>query len=227
VTSKPIYSSPAEAVADIPDGAVVMIGGFARVGNPQALIKALIERDVRGLTIIANGTSHAREPNYPITSVQPHQVARTIVSFPVPAASRPGDPWIEGYENETIAIEIVPQGTLAERIRAGGAGIPAFYTPTGVGTPFAEGKELREIDGRLCVLEEALQADFALIQALKADRLGNLVYRGSMRNFNAIMAAAARVTIAQVAEIVEPGELDPEAIVTPGIYVDRLVVVKS
>ncbi len=224
---KPIYTDPAAAVADIPDGATVMIGGFARVGNPQALIAALSARDVRGLTIIANGTSHAREPNYPITSVQPHQVAKAIVSFPVPASARPGDPWIEGYENGTIAIEIVPQGTLAERIRAGGAGIPAFYTPTGVGTPFAEGKELREIAGRPCLLEHALRADFALIQALKADRMGNLVYRGSMRNFNSIMAAAARVTIAQVEEVVEPGELDPELIVTPGIFVDRLVVVKD
>jgi 3-oxoadipate CoA-transferase alpha subunit len=224
---KPIYTNPAEAVADIPDGAVIMIGGFARVGNPQLLIKALIARDVRGLTIIANGTSHAREPNYPITSVQPHQVAKTIVSFPVPASARPGDPWVEGYENGTIAIEMVPQGTLAERIRAGGAGIPAFYTPTGVGTPFAEGKEVREIEGQPCLLEHALTADFALIQARKADTLGNLVYRGSMRNFNNLMAAAARTTIAQVEEVVEAGALDPELIVTPGIFVDRLVVVKG
>jgi 3-oxoadipate CoA-transferase alpha subunit len=224
---KPIYTDPAEAVADIPDGAVIMIGGFARVGNPQLLIKALIARDVRGLTIIANGTSHAREPNYPITSVQPHQVAKTIVSFPVPASARPGDPWVEGYENGTIAIEMVPQGTLAERIRAGGAGIPAFYTPTGVGTPFAEGKEVREIEGQPCLLEHALTADFALIQARKADTLGNLVYRGSMRNFNNLMAAAARTTIAQVEEVVEAGALDPELIVTPGIFVDRLVVVKG
>jgi 3-oxoacid CoA-transferase A subunit len=145
----------------------------------------------------------------------------------VPASARPGDPWIEGYENETIAIEIVPQGTLAERIRAGGAGIPAFYTPTGVGTPFAEGKEVREIAGQPCLLEHALTADFALIQALRADTLGNLVYRGSMRNFNNLMAAAARVTIAQVAEVVEAGALDPELIVTPGIFVDRIVVVKG
>jgi 3-oxoacid CoA-transferase A subunit len=224
---KPIYTDPAEAVADIPDGAVVMIGGFARVGNPQALIKALSARNVRGLTIIANGTSHAREPNYPITSVQPHQVAKTIVSFPVPASARPGDPWVEGYENGTIAIEIVPQGTLAERIRAGGAGIPAFYTPTGVGTPFAEGKEVREIAGQPCLLEHALTADYALIQALRADAVGNLVYRGSMRNFNNLMAAAARVTIAQVEEVVEAGTLDPELIVTPGIFVDRLVVAKG
>jgi 3-oxoadipate CoA-transferase alpha subunit len=224
---KPIYTDPAEAVADIPDGAVIMIGGFARVGNPQALIKALSARDARGLTIIANGTSHAREPNYPITSVQPHQVVKTIVSFPVPASARPGDPWVEGYENGSIAIEIVPQGTLAERIRAGGAGIPAFYTPTGVGTPFAEGKEVREIAGQPCLLERALTADYALIQALRADTLGNLVYRGSMRNFNNLMAAAARVTIAQVEEVVEAGTLDPELIVTPGIFVDRLVVVRD
>jgi 3-oxoadipate CoA-transferase alpha subunit len=222
-----VYVDPLEAVADIPDGATIMIGGFSRVGVPSALIHALVARDVRKLTIIANGTSHTQDPSFPATTIQAHMVARAIVSFPVPPSPRPGDAFIAGYESGTIGLEIVPQGTLAERIRAGGAGIPAFYTPTGVGTPFAEGKEVREINGRRCVLEHALTADFALIRALRADTMGNLVYRNAMRNFNPIMASAARVTIAQVEEVVEPGELDPEAIVTPGIFVHRLLVVKA
>jgi 3-oxoadipate CoA-transferase, alpha subunit len=225
VGTKPVYVDPLEAVADIPDGATIMIGGFSRVGVPSALIHALVARDVRKLTIIANGTSHTQDPSFPATTIQAHMVTKAIVSFPVPPSPRPGDSFIEGYESGAIGLEIVPQGTLAERIRAGGAGIPAFYTPTGVGTPFAAGKEVREINGRPCVLEHALTADFALIRALRADTMGNLVYRNAMRNFNPIMASAARVTIAQVEEVVEPGELDPEAIVTPGIFVHRLVVV--
>jgi 3-oxoadipate CoA-transferase alpha subunit len=152
-------------------------------------------------------------------------VAKAIVSFPVAPSAQPGDPFEAGYENGSIALEIVPQGTLAERIRAAGAGIPAFYTPTGVGTQFADGKETREIDGRLCVLEHALPADFALIRAFRADTIGNLVYRAAARNFNPMMASAARVTIVEVAEIVEAGVMDPEAIVTPGIFVDRVVAV--
>jgi 3-oxoadipate CoA-transferase, alpha subunit len=224
MTSKPVYTDPMQAVADIPDGASIMIGGFARVGAPSALIRALCERDVRGLTVIANGTSHSQDPAQVASNLQAHMVAKAIVSFPVPPSFRPGDRFVEGYENGTIGLEIVPQGTLAERIRAGGAGIPAFYTPTGVGTPFAEGKEVREIDGRPCLLEHALHADFALIRAHRADTEGNLVYRHAQRNFNPLMAAAARVTIAEVDEVVEPGELDPELVVTPGIYVQRIVV---
>ena len=222
---RPIYTDPLEAVADVPDGATIMIGGFASVGLPSALVEALIARDVRGLTIIANGTSHSEDPNHPTGSVRAHMVAKAIVSFPVPPSLRPGNPFVEGYESGAIGLEIVPQGSLAERIRAGGAGIAAFYTPTGVGTPFAEGKEVREINGRLCVLEHALTADFAFVRAKKADTIGNLVYRNAMRNFNPLMAMAARVTIAQVDEVVEAGELDPELVVTPGIFVNRLVVV--
>ena len=184
-------------------------------------------REVRGLTVIANGTSHSRDPGQANMALEASRVANAIVSFPVPASPQPGDAFVEGYERGTIGLEIVPQGTLAERIRAGGAGITAFYTPTGVGTPFAEGKEVREIGGRLCVLEQALTADFALIRALRADTLGNLVYRNAGRNFNAIMATAARVTIVQVEEIVEVGVLDPDLIVTPGIFVDRLVVIPA
>jgi len=212
----------AAAVADIPDGATIMIGGFGGVGVPHALIRALNERALKNLTIIANGTG-ARQGRP--SSVEAHMVAKAIVSFPISPSPRPDDPFEEGYESGGIALEIVPQGTLAERIRAGGAGITAFYTPTGVGTPFAEGKELREIDGRLCLLEHALRADFALIRAFRADAMGNLVYRNAARNFNPMMATAARVTIAEVGEVVEAGALDPEAIVTPGIFVDRVVVV--
>lgn len=224
---KQIYDDPMAALADIPDGATIMIGGFARAGVPSTLIQALNGRDLRNLTIIANGTSHTREPSYPVSTIEARMVGRAIVSFPVSATVRSGDAFIEGYERGTIGLEIVPQGTLAERIRAGGAGIPAFYTPTGVGTPFAEGKEVREIGGRRCVLELALQADFALIRALRADTMGNLVYRNAGRNFNALMAAAGRTTIVQVEEVVEAGALDPERVVTPGIFVDRLVVVKE
>lgn len=222
---KAIFTDPAEAVADIPDGVTIMIGGFAGVGVPSALIAALNAQGVSNLTIIANGTSHARDPKIAQGSVEAHMVGKAIVSFPVPPSARPGDPFVEGYETGKIGLEIVPQGTLAERIRAGGAGIAAFYTPTGVGTPFAEGKEVREIDGRACVLETALRADFALIRALRADTMGNLVYRNAGRNFNPIMATAARITIAQVEEVVDAGTLDPDLVVTPGIFVHRLVVV--
>lgn len=227
MSQKPLFTDPAAAVADIPDGATIMIGGFARVGVPEALVRALSERGVRGLTVIANGMSGAREPTLSPTGLQPHQVDRVIASFPVPSASRGADPFVAGYEDGSIGLEIVPQGTLAERIRAAGAGIPAFYTPTGAGTPFAEGKETREIGGRICVLERALKADFALIKAFRADAMGNLVYRNAGRNFNPMMASAATVTIAQVEEIVEAGELAPETIVTPGIFVNRLVLVEE
>lgn len=222
---KAVYTEAGAAVADIQDGASVMIGGFASAGVPTALVEALNARGVRRLTVIANGTSHSRDSGAARIALEADRVAKAIVSFPVPASARPGDAFVEGYERGTIGLEIVPQGTLAERIRAGGAGITAFYTPTGVGTPFAEGKEVREIDGRLCVLEHALTADFALIRAHRADALGNLVYRNAGRNFNAVMAAAARVTIVQVEEVVEIGALGPDHIVTPGIYVDRIVVV--
>jgi 3-oxoadipate CoA-transferase, alpha subunit len=223
---KPVFDDPMEAVAEVQDGASIMIGGFAGIGVPFTLLRALAKRGVKDLTIIGNGTStHVRDAEFPENAVHAWMVAKAIVSFPVTASPRPGNPFDEGYEKGTIKLELVPQGTLAERIRAGGAGIPAFYTPTGVGTPFAEGKEVREIDGREYVLEHGLTADFALIRAFKADRIGNLIYRNAGRNFNPIMATAGRVTVVQVEELVEVGELDPEVIVTPGIYVDRIVVV--
>jgi len=221
---KPVLVDPAAAVSDIPDGASIMVGGFAGVGVPVLLLRALAQRGVRDLTIIANGTPHRRDPANQAAMVPASMIARAILSFPVGASPQPENPYEQGYERGAIGLEIVPQGTLAERIRAGGAGIPAFYTPTGVGTPFADGKEVREINGRLCVLEHALRADFALIRAHTADRLGNLTYRNAGRNFNPIMAMAADVSIAEVDAVVEPGTLDPEHVVTPGIFVDRIVV---
>lgn len=216
-----LFPDAASAVADIPDGSRIMFGGFAGVGVPLALIAALNEHGAKRLTVIANGTGERQ--GRPST-IEARLVTRAIVSFPVSPWS-PGDAFQKGYEEGTIDLEIVPQGTLAERIRAGGAGIPAFYTPTGVGTSFADGKEVREIEGKLHVLEQALKADYTLVRAFRADTMGNLVYRNTGRNFNPLMAAAARVTIAEVDEIVEAGELDPELIVTPGIYVNRVVVV--
>jgi 3-oxoadipate CoA-transferase alpha subunit len=218
-----LYPDADAAVADIEDGATVMFGGFAGVGVPLALIAALNRRAVKRLTVIANGTGERQ--GRPST-IDAECVAKAIVSFPVSPWS-PGDAFQKGYEEGTIDLEIVPQGTLAERIRAGGAGIPAFYTPTGVGTPFAEGKELREIDGRMQVLEHALTADYCLIRAHKADTKGNLVYRNTGRNFNPLMATASRVTIVEVDELVEAGGLDPELVVTPGIYVNRVVVLRG
>ncbi len=222
----------AQAVADIPDGAVIMVGGFGGPGGmPQRLIVALRDQGARDLTIISNtagipglGIPTGATPGATHNIlVENGQVKKVIASFPVStSASRP-NAFELAYREGKVELELVPQGTLAERIRAGGAGIPAFYTPTGVGTPIAQGKQTRIFDGREYLLEHSLKADFALIRALKADRLGNLVYRGTSRNFNAVMASAARITIAEVDDIVEPGELDPEVIATPGIYVKRIV----
>jgi 3-oxoacid CoA-transferase A subunit len=224
VPERPVYPDAADAVADVPNGATIMIGGFAGVGIPLTLVRALSKRELRGLTTISNGTTHGPDPDLPGGVPAAHQVARAICSFPVRASVNLEDQFERAYENGTVQLEIVPQGTLAERIRAGGAGIAAFYTPTGVGTPFAAGKEVRDFDGRPCVLEHGLRADFALIKAFKADTMGNLIYRNAMRNFNPIMATAAQVTIAEVDEIVPVRALDPEAVVTPGIYVHRIVV---
>ena len=226
-----VFKSFAEVVADIPEGAVVMIDGFGgRGGMPSHLILALRDHEARELTVITNS---AGVPGFGVKRGQEvidtgilfanKQVKKVLASFPVPRSPSVVSEFQKGWRAGEVELEVVPQGTLAERIRAGGAGIPAFYTPTGVSTKLAKGKEMREFDGRQYVLERALTADFALISAHRADRLGNLVYRGSSRNFNPVMATAARVTIAEVNEIVEPGELDPECIVTPAIYVQRIV----
>lgn len=209
-----------EAVAGIPDGATVMIGGFGRAGQPVELIDALIAQGATDLTIINNNAGNG---DVGLAALLAHRRVRRIVcSFP-----RQHDSWVfDGlYRAGEIELELVPQGNLAERIRAAGAGIGAFYSPTGVGTQLADGKEIREIDGRRYALEYPLAADVALVSARQADRWGNLVYRETARNFGPIMAAAATTTVVQVDEIVPLGALDPEAVVTPGIFVDRVVAV--
>ena len=224
----------AEAVSDIPDGAMLMIDGFAGPGGtPQNLIRALRDHGAGDLTIISNtaglasvtgfGTVPGDIPTDIGVLVENEQVKKVIASFPVsPSASRP-TAFEKAYREGNAELEVVPQGTLAERIRAGGAGIPAFYTPTGAGTLIAEGKEVRTFDGREHLLETALKADFALLRAHRSDALGNTQYRGTSRNFNGVMATAADVVVMEVDEIVEPGEIDPGAVHSPGIYVDRIV----
>lgn len=209
-----------EAVADIPDGATVMIGGFGRAGQPVELIDALIAQGAGDLTIVNNNAGNGDVGLAALLAKR--RVRKIICSFP-----RQHDSWVFDalYRDGDIELELVPQGNLAERIRAAGAGIGAFFSPTGVGTQLAEGKEEREIDGRTYVLEYPIRADVALISALKGDRWGNLVYRETARNFGPIMATAAVRTIAQVDEVVPLGGLDPEAVVTPGIFVDRVVAV--
>jgi 3-oxoadipate CoA-transferase alpha subunit len=217
-----IVASAASAVADIPDGATVMIGGFGTAGMPSELIDALIAHGARELTIVNNNAGNGETGVAAL--LKAGQVRKIICSFP-----RQVDSWVfDGlFRTGKIELELVPQGNLAERIRAAGAGIGAFYTPTGYGTPLAEGKETRRIGGRDYVLEYPIRADFALIRALRGDRWGNLVYRKTARNFGPIMATAAKCTIAQVREVVNLGELDPESVVTPGIFVHRVVEVPA
>jgi len=213
-----IVQSMAEAVAGIRDGALVLIGGFGSIGQPNALIEGLIEQGAKDLTIVANnaGVGH----NGLARLMEVGRVRKIICSYP-----RTSDPVVfeELYRAGRIELEVMPQGTMAERMRAAGAGIPAFYTPTSVGTLLAEGKELREFSGRQYVLETALAGDVALVEAWEADRWGNLTYRSSARNFNPVMAMAAKLTIAQAQHIVDLGTLDPEKVATPGIFVQRVV----
>ena len=209
-----------EAVSGIRDGATIMIGGFGRAGQPVELIDALIAQGASGLTIINNNAGNGDVGLAALLAKK--RVRKILCSFP-----RQHDSWVfDGlYRAGEIELELVPQGNLAERIRAAGAGIGGFFTPTGYGTKLAEGKETRLIDGRHYVLEAPLHADFALIKALKGDRWGNLVYRKTARNFGPIMASAAKTAVVQVSKVVELGELDPENIVTPGIFVQRVVEV--
>lgn len=215
-----VYESPQAAIHDLFEGATVMVGGFASAGVPEHLVRALAERGTTGLTVIVNSIAAGRAVD---ALCRRRQIRKAVTSFAVRASSARRGLFEEQYRNGEVELELVPQGTLAERIRAGGAGIGGFYVPVGAGTAAAEGKETRVLDGRVHVLERPLRADFALIRAWKADRAGNLVYRGAGRNFNAVMATAADVVIAEVDEVVEVGALDPEHVVTPGIYVDRLV----
>ncbi len=207
-----------EAVAGIVDGATVLIGGFGTAGQPVELIDALRRTGVRELTVVNNNAGNGDHGLAAL--LKAGQVRKIVCSFP-----RQSDSWVfdELYRSGQIELELVPQGNLAERMRAAGAGIGAFFCPTGVGTPLAEGKEARSIDGRDYVLEYPIRGDVALIKAHRADTAGNLVYRKTARNFGPVMATAAATTVVQVSEVVERGTLDPESVVTPGIYVDRIV----
>jgi 3-oxoadipate CoA-transferase, alpha subunit len=217
-----IVASPEAALADVPHGATIMIGGFGNAGMPAALIDALIAQSASSLTIVNNNAGNGDRGLAAL--IKAKRVRKILCSFP-----RQADSWHFDtlYRAGELELELVPQGTLAERIRAAGAGVGAFYTPTAYGTRLAEGKETRRIDGRDYVLEYPVHADYAIIKADRADRWGNLTYRKSARNFAPIMAAAAKCTVVQVREIAELGALDPESIVTPGIFVRRVVRVVS
>jgi 3-oxoadipate CoA-transferase alpha subunit len=215
-----IVATPAAALADVPDGATVMIGGFGTAGLPNELVEALIEQGAKDLTIVNNNAGNGDSGLAALLATG--RVKKIICSFP-----RQADSWHfdKLYREGRIELELVPQGNLAERIRAAGAGIGAFFTPTGYGTELAKGKETRLIDGRWHVLEHPIHADLALIKAERGDRWGNLTYRMTARNFGPIMAAAAKLTVATVHDVVPLGLLDPETIVTPGLYVQRVVLI--
>ena len=217
-----LCDTAAQAVDGVTDGATVLVGGFGMAGMPVTLIDALIDQGATDLTVVSNNAGNGDTGLAALLAER--RVRKVICSFP-----RQSDSWVfDGlYRDGDIELEVVPQGTLAERMRAAGAGIGGFYCPTGVGTLLAEGKEVREIDGRTHVLEYPIRGDVALIGAHVADRMGNLVYRKTARNFGPVMATAADTTIVQVNSIVDTGTLDPEAVVTPSIYVDRIVRVQS
>ena len=211
-----VYETATDTVFDIEDGMTIMSGGFGLCGNPENLILALAEKGVKDLTVISNNCGTDEYGLGPL--LQNRQIAKMVSSYV-------GEN--KNFEtqllNGELDVELNPQGTLAERIRAGGAGIPAFFTPTGYGTEVAEGKETREFDGTHCILETALRADFAIVKAQKGDTFGNLVFNATARNFNPLMAMAGKITIAEVEELVEPGELDPDEIHTPGVFVQRII----
>lgn len=236
-----VAASSKEALADVFDGAVILCGGFGCVGGmPSTLFRALAQMPVKNLTLVGNAPALGMEAqktaartiqvpeSYADGSLllRNRQVSKLIVSVPAMAIYRMQEPFpiVRALqEGQDIDIELVAQGTLAERIKAARAGIPAFYTRTGLGTLLEKGKEVRQFEGQDYLLEHAIKADFALVWAYKADRYGNLIYRGTSRTFNATMAGAATITVAEVAEVVELGELDPETVVTPGLYIDRIV----
>src|SRR6476620_12304015 len=212
-----VVPSADAAVADVPEGATLVVGGFGLCGIPENLIAALVRRGVKNLTVVSNNCG---VDDWGLGLLLARRQIRKMVSSYVGENAE----FERQYLSGELEVELVPQGTLAERMRAGGAGIPAFFTPAGAGTLVAEGKETRVFDGKEHVLEEGVVGDFALVAAWKGDRLGNLVYRESARNFNPMAATAGRVTVAEVEELVEPGELDPDHVHTPALYVDRIVV---
>ncbi|MBM3353803.1 MAG: 3-oxoacid CoA-transferase subunit A [Betaproteobacteria bacterium] len=217
-----ILDSPAAALAEVPDGATILIGGFGNAGMPSALLDALIAQGARNLTVVNNNAGNADAGLAALIAAK--RVSKILCSFP-----RQTDSWHfdKAWRAGELELELVPQGTLAERLRAAGAGVGAFYTPTAFGTRLAEGKETRHINGRDYVLEYPIHGDYALIKADRADRWGNLAYRKTARNFGPIMAAAAKCTVAQVRQIVALGAIDPEHVVTPGIFVQRVVKVPA
>ncbi|MCY1720241.1 3-oxoacid CoA-transferase subunit A [Prolixibacteraceae bacterium Z1-6] len=217
-----IVSNTAEAVADIFDGATIMISGFGEAGSPVELIHALVDQGARNLTVVSNnaGSGHVGLA----ALIENRQVGKIICSFPRTSISVV---FPELYRNGEIELELVPQGTLAERIRAGGSGIPAFYTRTSVNTQLAENKELRSFNNKEYVLEKAIVADFALVKCHEADKYGNLIYNKTARNFGPVMCMAAKTTIVQARKIIEVGEIDPECVVTPGIFVHRVVEISN
>lgn len=204
-----------EAVADIPSNAFLMMGGFGLCGIPENCISALLERDIKGLTIVSN---NAGVDDFGIGLLLQKRMVKKMISSYVGENAEFERQLLSGE----LEVDLIPQGTLAERVRAGGAGIPAFFTPAGVGTEVAEGKETREFDGKLYLMERWLRADFSIVKAWKGDTAGNLIFKGTARNFNPIMATAGKITIAEVEELVPAGELDPNEIHTPGIYVQRI-----
>jgi 3-oxoacid CoA-transferase subunit A len=210
-----VVASAEEAIQDVFDGASIMVGGFGLCGNPENLIRALVKKGVRNLTTISN---NAGVDGFGIGMLLSNGQLRRHIGTYVGENKMLEQMVLNG----TVQLELVPQGTFSERIRAGGAGIPAFFTPTGVGTMVAEGKESREFDGRTYIMERALKADFAFVKAWKGDTWGNLVYRKTARNFNPMMATAAKITIAEVEHLVQPGELDPDMVHTPSVYVKRI-----
>ncbi|HEX3930776.1 MAG TPA: 3-oxoacid CoA-transferase subunit A [Nocardioides sp.] len=215
-----ICASVEEAVAGIEDGSTVLVGGFGMAGMPVHLIEGLVDQGAKDLTVVSNNAGNGETGLAALLAAG--RVAKMVCSFP-----RQADSWVfdDLYRAGRIELELVPQGNLAERMRAAGAGIGAFFCPTAVGTPLAEGREIRQIDGRAYVLEYPIKGDVALIGAHRSDRMGNLVYRKTGRNFGPVMATAATTVVAQVSSVVEIGQLDPEAVVTPSIYVDRVVAV--
>jgi len=217
-----VCDSVDEAVAGIEDGATVLVGGFGVAGMPFALVDALIRQGATELTVVSNNAGNGETGLAALLAAG--RVSKVVCSFP-----RQSDSWVfdDLYRSGRVDLELVPQGNLAERMRAAGAGIGAFYCPTAVGTPLAEGKEVREIDGRTYMLEYPIRGDVALVRAHVADRMGNLVYRKTARNFGPVMAMAASTTVVEVGRVVEAGQLDPECVVTPGIFVNRVVVAED
>ena len=210
-----VYPSAEEALRDVSDGSVLLVGGFGLCGIPENSISALRKMKVKNLTCISN---NAGVDDFGLgLLLETGQIKKMIASY-----VGENNIFEKQFLEKKLEVDLVPQGTLAERIRAAGAGIPAFYTPTGAGTVVAEGKESREFNGKTCLLEKALFGDYALVKAWKGDSFGNLIYRKTARNFNPVMAMAGRITIAEVEELVEPGELDPDGIHTPGVFVNRI-----